>query len=156
VADELVKALRNEEQWNQNCNCPREPHFHQLYKVLGSKESQNKIWDSSDSRPCYLLYNDPNAHACTILPYDVDDVKAGSICPNNPYHREEKLLTELMDQEVLLERARYLEDLSELHCINSDTMDPIDWQIARIMRRYSKNEYLRTLVKINTIMVKGF
>lgn len=143
IADELAAALRIEQRWAEKNKCPREPNFHELYQALGDHEAQMKIWENSDSRPCFILMR--HARACEELPESFEPELAGKPCPNNPIVQHAELLDAFRIAAPLLEYARNIEDLCELTRMDPDTMCPYDWQIARIMRQGSRERQFNTL-----------
>ena len=143
VADELNRALRNEERWAEVNHCPREAQFHELYEAIGNKEKQDRIREEAERRPCYILLQNPNA--CDCLPEDIGTVKAGQPCPNNPYDREAQLLSDLRGANAILEIAHYLDELCRLHRIDPDHTDPESWVAMRIMMQRAKAQQLQAM-----------
>jgi hypothetical protein len=145
VADELTRALRNEERWSQDCSCNREPQFHELYRHLGNKAKQDEIRARSEGRPCFILMRDPAAKSCNCLPKDIGIAKAGEPCPNNPYHRNADLYDELVGASSVIEMARYYETLSEIGGIDADSVLPEEWVLIRTMLAEKRREQYKVM-----------
>ena len=141
IADELNRALRNEERWAEKSFCPREAQFHELYQALGNKSRQDEIREEAERRSCYILLRNPGA--CEALPERIGDIEAGQPCPNNPFQREAKLLAELISQRPLLEIAMYVDDLARMCAIDPDRATPEEWTIMRIMAQRSEHRRLQ-------------
>jgi len=140
IAEELDRALRNEETWAEKGKCPREPDFERLYAVLGDSAKQDKIRERSEHKPCFILRRDPSA--CECLPNDIGAAHQGEPCPNNPYQREVELYAELTDQTPLLNIAHYIEDCIGMGSFNPHECTPEEWAVARIMHQRSKQQQM--------------
>lgn len=72
-------------------------------------------------------------------------MKAGSPCPNNPYHRHAELFDELSESASLIEMARYFSDLSEIGCVDVNVTLPEEWTLIRIMLAEKKREQYKAM-----------
>lgn len=144
IAEELNRALRNEDRWREANSCPRERQFHELYNVLGDKAAQDKIREQAEHRPCFILRRHPDA--CECLPEDVGESgKKGQPCPNNPFAREVGLLAELEEQSALLSVAKYFDDLVGIHGVDPNLSTPEEWTVIRIMMQRREHRQLEAI-----------
>lgn len=141
IADELGSALRNAERASEVAQCKREENFREMYAALGDEGRQREIREANkDKHHCMFLKE--SCEACIALP-ESGGPYAGKICPNNPWEREADLFEELEQQGPLLQHAHYLQDLAELGFLpRPEMIDPLDWEIVRIMHQ---NEKVRNL-----------
>ena len=151
IAEELLRALRNEEKWAESNFCPREAQFHELYRALGNKKEQDRIREKAERRSCFILCGD--ASACERLPEDIGEAKQGSPCPNNPFEKEAGLLSELQDQREILRIAAYIDELGRLHAIDPDITTPEEWIVLRIMMQKDKAEQAKMLQSMSLNVV---
>lgn len=141
-------ALRLNESVGRLTTCLREPDFRGLYAVLGNRDSQDAIRTASpEVKHCRWLMDAPLA--CEQLPESLGEY-AGSVCPNNPYHKYREQHVELAAHGQLLEEAFYVGDLAALGQLpGPEELSPEDFQIARIMHSHYRSEELRARVAMS-------
>jgi hypothetical protein len=145
IADELVKALRCEEEAADKGACPREPNFNDLYQELGDAKAQENIRAANeDQHHCAYLKRCPNA--CEEFPEAIGDAKIGAPCPANPYEKHSELFAKLGEHAALLQYAHYIGNLVELGRLpGPEELSAEDFTIAVAMRKRAKVQELEAM-----------
>ncbi len=100
-----------------------------------------------DNNHCKFLKISPKA--CDYFPCNIAGVEEGDSCPNNPFVKHEKLLSEVNNYAPIMEEVKRWESLIDLSLIPSlDEMTPMQFTFASVVKSHMKRAEMMSRLPI--------